>query len=99
MSALPTTGLQRGIRASFGSDADGCRRAGSEGRGARREGQIRKADASLPLPRPSPLIPGLSLKGRVLDEPATNGTRSGWADRLRARGYALRGHRLVRDRS
>jgi hypothetical protein len=33
-----------------------------------------------------------------LDETATIGTRAGWADRLRERGYALRGHRLVRDR-
>jgi hypothetical protein len=33
-----------------------------------------------------------------LDEPATIGTRSGRADRLRERGYALRGHRLVRSR-
>jgi hypothetical protein len=33
-----------------------------------------------------------------LDESATIGTRSGWADRLRERGYALRGHRLVRRR-
>jgi hypothetical protein len=32
----------------------------------------------------------------LLDETATIGTRSGWADRLRERGYALRGHRLVR---
>jgi DNA phosphorothioation-associated putative methyltransferase len=34
----------------------------------------------------------------LLDETATIGTRSGWADRLRERGYALRGHRLVRSR-
>ncbi len=27
------------------------------------------------------------------------GTRAGWAERLRERGYALRGHRLVRDRA
>jgi DNA phosphorothioation-associated putative methyltransferase len=32
----------------------------------------------------------------LLDETATIGTRSGWTDRLRERGYALRGHRLVR---
>jgi DNA phosphorothioation-associated putative methyltransferase len=32
----------------------------------------------------------------LLDETATIGTRAGWADRLRERGYALRGHRLVR---
>jgi hypothetical protein len=28
----------------------------------------------------------------LLNEPVTVGTRSGWADRLRERGYALRGH-------
>jgi DNA phosphorothioation-associated putative methyltransferase len=33
-----------------------------------------------------------------LDETATIGTRSGRAERLRERGYALRGHRLVRTR-
>ncbi len=32
----------------------------------------------------------------LLDQTATIGTREGWAERLRARGYALRGHRLVR---
>jgi hypothetical protein len=35
----------------------------------------------------------------LLDETATIGTRSGWADRLRERGYALRGHRPVRCRA
>ena len=35
----------------------------------------------------------------MLDETATIGTRSGWSDRLRERGYALRGHRLVRGRA
>jgi DNA phosphorothioation-associated putative methyltransferase len=35
----------------------------------------------------------------LLDETATIGTRAGWAERLRERGYALRGHRLVRCRS
>jgi DNA phosphorothioation-associated putative methyltransferase len=34
----------------------------------------------------------------LLDDPATIGTRSGWADRLRERGYAFRGHRLIRGR-
>src|SRR5262249_2115601 len=34
-----------------------------------------------------------------LDETATIGTRSGRADRLRERGYAPRGHRLVRMRA
>ena len=34
----------------------------------------------------------------LLDEAATIGTRAGRADRLRERGYALRGHRLVRNR-
>ena len=32
-------------------------------------------------------------------DPAMIGTRAGWADRLRERGYALRGHRLVRSRA
>jgi DNA phosphorothioation-associated putative methyltransferase len=35
----------------------------------------------------------------LLEDTATIGTRAGWADRLRERGYALRGHRLVRCRS
>ena len=35
----------------------------------------------------------------LLEETATIGTRSGWADRLRSMGYALRGHRLVRCQS
>ncbi len=35
----------------------------------------------------------------LLDETATIGTRAGWSERLRERGYALRGHRLVRDRA
>jgi DNA phosphorothioation-associated putative methyltransferase len=34
----------------------------------------------------------------LLDETATIGTRAGWAERLRERGYALRRHRLVRCR-
>ncbi len=38
-------------------------------------------------------------KAGLLDETATIGTRAGWAERLRQRGYALRGHRLVRDRA
>jgi DNA phosphorothioation-associated putative methyltransferase len=35
----------------------------------------------------------------LLDDTATIGTRAGWAERLRERGYALRGHRLVRTRA
>jgi hypothetical protein len=35
----------------------------------------------------------------LLDAAATTGTRVGWADRLRGRGYALRGRRLVRCRA
>ena len=35
----------------------------------------------------------------LLDETATIGTREGWAERLRTTGYALRGHRLVRNRT
>jgi len=34
----------------------------------------------------------------LLDDTATIGTRAGWAERLRERGYELRGHRLARDR-
>ena len=34
----------------------------------------------------------------LLDDTATIGTRAGWAERLRERGYALRGHRLMRRR-
>jgi DNA phosphorothioation-associated putative methyltransferase len=34
----------------------------------------------------------------LLDDTATIGTRAGWAERLRERGYALRGHWLVRCR-
>jgi DNA phosphorothioation-associated putative methyltransferase len=33
----------------------------------------------------------------LLGETATIGTRRGWAERLRERGYALKGHRLVRN--
>src|SRR5207253_4050280 len=35
----------------------------------------------------------------LLDDTATIGTRSGWSARLRATGYALRGHRLIRSQS
>jgi hypothetical protein len=35
----------------------------------------------------------------LLDDTATIGTRSGWADLLRERGFTLRGHRLVRTRT
>ncbi len=38
-------------------------------------------------------------KAGLLDETATIGTRAGWAERLRERGYALRGHRLSPDRA
>jgi hypothetical protein len=34
----------------------------------------------------------------LLDETASIGTRDGWAERLRERGYTLRGHRLVLSR-
>ncbi len=34
----------------------------------------------------------------LLTDTATIGTRNGWNDRLRARGLALRGHRLVRQK-
>jgi hypothetical protein len=39
------------------------------------------------------------VRAGLQDETATIGTRAGWADRLRERGYALRGHRLARCRS
>lgn len=35
-------------------------------------------------------------KQKLLDEPAGIGTRDGWERRLNERGFALRGHRLVR---
>jgi DNA phosphorothioation-associated putative methyltransferase len=35
----------------------------------------------------------------LLDETATIGTRAGWAERLRERGYSVRGHRLVRNKA
>jgi hypothetical protein len=35
----------------------------------------------------------------LLTDPATIGTRLGWQARLRAAGWALRGHRLVRSPS
>jgi hypothetical protein len=34
----------------------------------------------------------------LLDDTATIGSRAGWNDRLRKRGYALRGHELVQSR-
>ncbi len=37
-------------------------------------------------------------KHGLLDETATIGTRQGWEQRLRERGFALKGHRLVRRR-
>jgi DNA phosphorothioation-associated putative methyltransferase len=35
-------------------------------------------------------------KQKLLDEPAGIGTRNGWERRLKERGFALRGHRLVK---
>jgi hypothetical protein len=35
----------------------------------------------------------------LLDETASIGTPAGWGERLRERGYELRGHRLVRCRA
>src|SRR5689334_4032895 len=35
-------------------------------------------------------------KHGLLDDTATIGTRQGWEARLRERGFAVRGHRLVR---
>jgi hypothetical protein len=34
----------------------------------------------------------------LLADASTIGTRSGWEERLRKAGFALRGHRLVRER-
>jgi hypothetical protein len=36
-------------------------------------------------------------KHGLLHEASGIGTRAGWARRLRERGFALKGHRLVRD--
>jgi hypothetical protein len=36
------------------------------------------------------------MKHGLLDDASGIGTRDGWAKRLRERGFALRGHRLVR---
>lgn len=38
-------------------------------------------------------------KAGLLDETATIGTRDGWNTRLAEKGYALRGHRLIRKRT
>ncbi len=35
-------------------------------------------------------------KQGLLDDPSGIGTRDGWARRLSERGFALKGHRLVR---
>jgi hypothetical protein len=45
-------------------------------------------------------LTGQEERAGRLDETASIsiGTRAGWNDRLRERGYALRGHRLVRSR-
>jgi hypothetical protein len=36
-------------------------------------------------------------KNGLLDEPAKIGTRDGWVKRLAERGFALKGHRVVRS--
>src|SRR3954451_15779632 len=38
-------------------------------------------------------------KHGLLDDTATIGTREGWKRRLKERGFALRGHQLVRQRN
>jgi hypothetical protein len=43
-------------------------------------------------------LTGQEERAGLLDDTATIGTRAGWAERLRERGYALRGHQLVRSR-
>jgi hypothetical protein len=35
----------------------------------------------------------------LLDDTATIGTRQGWLTRLAERGFALKGHRMVRNRN
>ena len=44
-------------------------------------------------------LTGQEERAGLLDETSSIGTRDGWAERLRERGYALRGHRLVRCRT
>jgi hypothetical protein len=44
-------------------------------------------------------LTGQEERAGLLDDTATIGTRAGWVDRLLERGYALRGHRLVRRRA
>ncbi len=44
-------------------------------------------------------LTGQEERAGLLDDTATIGTRAGWSERLRERGYALRGHRLVRSRA
>lgn len=36
-------------------------------------------------------------KHRLLDDPSGIGTREGWAKRLAERGFALKGHRVIRQ--
>jgi hypothetical protein len=43
-------------------------------------------------------LTGQEERAGLLDETASIGTRAGWNDRLRERGYELRGQRLVRCR-
>src|SRR5262249_32372018 len=38
------------------------------------------------------------VKAGLLDDPNSIGTRDGWTSRLKAMGYALRGHRIIRAR-
>jgi hypothetical protein len=83
-------------------------RCGARGALALAVGRRQTGDGSSPNPDPRIPIPESRSPIRLtrqeeraglLGDTATIGTRSGWADRLRERGYALRGHRLVRASS
>jgi hypothetical protein len=82
---------------AFGS----LRGAGSaRWRSLRGAGRRTTARSRIPSPesRTSIRSAGQDERAGLLDDTATIGTRAGWAERLRERGYELRGHRLVRSR-
>src|SRR5262249_53895010 len=49
-----------------------------------------------PLPAQFARLPAQEERCGLLDDASGIGTRDGWARRLRERGYALKGHRLVK---
>ncbi|MGP0069200.1 MAG: hypothetical protein ACLQGP_37070, partial [Isosphaeraceae bacterium] len=55
--------------------------------------------AELPLRSKFERLTRQEERAGLLEETATIGTRSGWADRLSSMGYVVRGHRLVRSQS